>query len=112
MTYKPYTIVVVPFPFTDKAQTKKRPAIVLSSLLHQEESQHITLLMITSAKNSGWKSDYLLRDLKETGLSVSSIVRQKIFTIDSRLVLRSIGCLSAHDKSAVIKALQKNLVCK
>ncbi len=28
MTHKPYTVIVVPFPFTDSPRTKKRPAIV------------------------------------------------------------------------------------
>ncbi len=30
MTYKQFDVVVVPFPFTDKAATKKRPALILS----------------------------------------------------------------------------------
>ncbi len=70
MTYKPFSIVVVPFPFTDQEHTKKRPALVLSSAEHQEHTQHITLLMITSAKNSAWPSDHLISSLEGTGLGV------------------------------------------
>jgi hypothetical protein len=30
MIYKPFTIIVVPFPFTDSPETKKRPALVIA----------------------------------------------------------------------------------
>jgi mRNA interferase MazF len=79
MTYKPFSLVSVPFPFTDKNQTKRRPALVLSQIHHQKKNGHITLLMITSAKNSTWESDHLMSTLENTGLSAPSIIRQKSF---------------------------------
>lgn len=30
MTFNAFDVVVVPFPFTDKATTKRRPALILS----------------------------------------------------------------------------------
>lgn len=109
MTYKPFSIVVVPFPFTDKETAKKRPALVISNIEHQKETNHITLLMITSAKNSSWDSDYLISSLEKTGLTSSSIVRQKLFTIDSRLVIKSAGELSLKDKKEILKKLSRHL---
>lgn len=109
MIYKPFSVVVVPFPFTDKEQTKRRPAVVLSSVEHQEHTQHLTLLMITTAKNSSWSSDYLISSLESAGLSVPSIVRQKIFTIDSRLILKCIGALSSKDSDGIVKQLRIHL---
>ncbi len=109
MIYEPFSIVVVPFPFTDTSQTKKRPAIVLSTKNHQEQTEHITLLMITSAKHSAWTTDYPIKNLAETGLSVPSIIRQKIFTLDQRLILSKIGCLSRNDRIAVLTLLKKHL---
>lgn len=97
MTYDPFSIVIVPFPFTDKIKTKRRPALVLSSLRHQKQTGHITLMMVTSAKHSAWESDYQIEHLRSTGLSSPSIIRQKIFTIDGRLVLEKAGKLSAQD---------------
>jgi len=109
MTYNPFSVVVVPFPFSDRAQKKRRPAIVLSSPKHQKETDHITLLMITSAKKSSWPTDYLLNDLPETGLSSDSIVRQKIFTLDNRLIIKRIGDLSKTDKKNVLGELKTHL---
>lgn len=107
MIYKPFSIVVVPFPFTDANAQKKRPAIVISSELFQKHNQHISLMMVTTAKNSEWFGDYEIQDLKPTGLTVNSIIRQKIFTIDSRLVLKLIGKLATNDIKAVQKAFHQ-----
>jgi len=112
MTFKPLSIVVVPFPFTDKIQTKRRPALVLSSIDHQIGTEHVSLMMITSAKYSNWPSDYEIKQLKNTGLHTASIIRQKIFTIDSRLVIESIGELSETDIKNVKIRLKKHLSIK
>lgn len=107
--YPSYSVVVVPFPFTDKNHQKKRPALVLSSIQHQKHTGHISLLMITSAKNSSWHSDHEIKDLESTGLRAASVIRQKIFTIDSRLVMQCIGKLSKHDRGIVEKLTRKHL---
>ncbi len=109
MTYKPYTIVVVPFPFTDSAQTKKRPALVVSAESHQQKTQHISLLMITTAKHSQWYGDHPLIDLESSGLKTPSIIRQKLFTIDSRLIIKSIGILGTADKKRVLFCFQQHI---
>lgn len=108
-TYKPFSVVVVPFPFTDVAKSKKRPAIVLSSEDYQKQTKHITLLMVTSAKHTDWYGDHEIIDLDATGLLADSCVRQKIFTLDIRLILECIGKLSSKDKEAVLKNTQRHL---
>ncbi|MBP6918407.1 MAG: type II toxin-antitoxin system PemK/MazF family toxin [Legionellaceae bacterium] len=109
MTYKPYSVVIVPFPFTESIRTKRRPALVLSTEKHQNETGHITLLMITSAKHSVWPSDYSIEHLKTTGLPSLSIIRQKIFTLDLTLIQGVLGCLSASDKKQVMNQLNQHL---
>lgn len=109
MTYKPFSVVVVPFPFTDSHNIKKRPAIVLSSEEHQKHSGNVTLLMITSAKQSNWLDDCKISDLKATGLNAESVMRQKIFTLDVRLIIDCIGKLAVADKESLIKNTQHHL---
>lgn len=109
MTYKPFSVVVVPFPFTDSPKTKKRPALVLSNEIFQKKNGHVTLAMITTAKQTSWFWDIEIEDLESAGLPVKSIVRQKIFTIDDRLIEKQVGMLSASDKKAFKKVITEHL---
>ncbi len=104
-TYKQFDIVVVPFPFTDRAATKKRPALVLSSELFNSGSRHSVMTMITTASHSAWPLDVAIADLKDAGLIAPSIIRMKLFTIDHALIQKQIGHLSLLDKASVESAL-------
>lgn len=101
MIFNAGDVVVVPFPFTDRAATKRRPALVLSNRRFNDDHQQVVLAMITSTANAGWSSDTPIEDLKATGLSHDSIVRFKLFTLDRALVLRRTGALSDSDREAV-----------
>ena len=41
-------IVLVPFPFTDQTQARKRPAVVISSEAYQRERPDLILMAVTS----------------------------------------------------------------
>ncbi len=102
-----FDVVVVPFPFTDKAATKRRPALVLSTASQfNTRAGHSVMAMITSATENPWPHDIQLSDLKSVGLSVPCSVRFKLFTIDNRLVLRRSGKLAEADRNAVDKNLR------
>lgn len=110
MTYKKFDIVVVPFPFTDQNTTKRRPALVLSKEdSFNKETGNCVLTMITSEKNPLWPLDSKIGNLKKAGLSAASKVRMKLFTLDSRLILKKIGGLSVKDQKVVTDNLSKLL---
>ena len=110
MIYNSFDIVVVPFPFTGQNTEKRRPALVLSDKdSFNEETENCALAMITSAKNPDWPLDCTIGSLKKAGLSVPSKVRMKIFTLDSRLIIRKIGGLSTKDQQKVRESLNKLL---
>ncbi len=94
----PFDVVVVPFPFTDRNATKRRPALVLSSASFNQGTQHSVLAMITSAEQSGWPGDYAIKDLETAGLPTDCVVRLKLFTLDHRLVIRKAGLLGLADQ--------------
>ena len=110
MTYKAFDVVVVPFPFTDRATTKRRPALVLSDAksFNQPVGQSV-LAMITSAANSAWPLDVNITDLDAAGLTSASIIRMKLFTLDHQLIIRKAGSLISQDREAVTQALKRLL---
>ncbi|UCE52177.1 MAG: type II toxin-antitoxin system PemK/MazF family toxin [Desulfobacterales bacterium] len=111
MTYKSFEVVVVPFPFTDRKEGKRRPALVLSDdTQFNKPSGHTVLAMITSQKNPDWPLDTRITGNRQAGLTAPSKVRMKLFTLDNRLIVKKIGKLNDKDKKAVIKALQCLLV--
>ena len=108
VTYKIFDVVVVPFTFTDQNAEKKRPALVLSDFdSFNDITQNCVLAMITSEKNPGWPFDTRIGSIKKAGLPAPSKVRMKLFTLDSRLIIKKIGGLSAKDQQAVKENLQK-----
>ena len=110
MAYKPFEVVAVPFPFTDRKADKRRPALILSEdIKFNKPSGHALLAMITSQKNPDWPLDTTITAIHRTGLTAPSKVRMKLFTLDSRLIVKKIGKLSNRDKKAVGKALQRLL---
>ena len=107
MTYNQFDIVVVPFPFVDSATTKRRPALILSSNKNfNHETQHSIMAMITSARNNPWPGDVNISNLVVAGLPKPSVIRMKLFTLDHRFIIDSIGTLSSKDQKTVRKMIQ------
>ena len=108
MICDPWDVIVVPFPFTERASSKRRPSLVLSKKLFNR-SGHSIMAMITSAKHLAWPGDTPIRDHAAAGLSVPCKVRLKLFTLDNRLILRRVGKLSAADRNRTRRNMQANL---
>jgi mRNA interferase MazF len=94
-------IVVVPFPFTDSATQKVRPALVLSRSGAYSQTGQIICAMVTGAKKSTWPLDTPIAHWKKAGLTIPSVVRMKLFTIDVELVARKVGALDDQAMSDV-----------
>lgn len=110
MTFERFTVVRVPFPFTDSAASKNRPALVLSdAAAFNTPVGHSVMAMITSQSNAPWPLDCLVGDLEAAGLPAASKVRFKLFTLDHRLVRGELGRLSAADQQVVRAGLAKLL---
>ena len=108
MTFKPFDVVVVPFPFTDSAQAKRRPALVLSGKDEfGAKSGHTVMAMITSAKNSAWPLDVQITNLENAGLTAPSVIRMKLFTLDNRFIIRQAGHLAKQDVQILKESFSK-----
>lgn len=110
MSFERFTVVRVPFPFTDRQAAKNRPALVLSdATAFNTPTGQSVMAMITSASTPPWPLDCPLTDLAAAGLPAPSKVRFKLFTLDHRLVRGELGQLSAEDRRQVQAALARLL---
>ncbi|MBF0192826.1 MAG: type II toxin-antitoxin system PemK/MazF family toxin [Magnetococcales bacterium] len=110
MIFEQFSVVRVPFPFTDREASKNRPALVLSRAESFNTSAgHSIMAMITSASHPPWPLDCPITDLTAAGLPVPSLVRFKLFTLDHRLVRGQLGRLAPADEAKVNAALARLL---
>jgi len=110
VAFERFTVVWVPFPFTDRAASKNRPALVLSDLeAFNVPAGHSVMAMITSAHHPPWPLDCPIADLEAAGLPAPSKVRFKLFTLDHRLVRGRLGQLAPQDQARVLEALARLL---
>jgi mRNA interferase MazF len=100
-------VVIVPFPFTDIAVAKPRPALALSAHAANEASGNTIFAMVTTAARSHWPHDLQFMDAQVAGLTEASMIRMKLFTLDNRLISRKIGALSARDRQSVRRILRQ-----
>jgi mRNA interferase MazF len=108
VSFDRFTVVRVPFPFTDRTAVKNRPALVLSEAgAFNASAGHSVMAMITSAAHAPWPLDCPITDLAAAGLPAPSKVRFKLFTLDHRLVRGTLGRLSANDQATVQAALDR-----
>ena len=85
-------VVVIPFPFSDMTQTKRRPALVAADI----PGEDIILLQITSKTiKDKYTVDLNPSDFIDGNLNQASSIRpNKIFTFDEKLVLYKAGRIS------------------
>ena len=97
-------IIVIPFPFSDLSDSKRRPALVLADL----PGNDIILCQITSKHG---KDNYSIplteNDFLTGSLPVLSNIRPtRIFTADKTIIIRKAGSIKPELKNQVLKALQ------
>jgi mRNA interferase MazF len=107
--FEPFDVVVVPFPFTDRPASRRRPALIVSTASFNTVHDQLILAMITAARLSDWPSDVRLGGWRAAGLSVACRVRLKLFTLDKSLLAGRLGSLDDDDRTAVRLALADGL---
>jgi len=85
-------VVVVPFPFSDLSTSKKRPSLVLADL----PGDDVILCMITTpSAGDGYSIPLAISDFISGTINHDSHIRpNRLFTADSRIVLRVAGKLA------------------
>ncbi len=90
-------VVLVPFPFTDLSDVKRRPVLVVSNLRHNKISRGFICCGITSnPKNRAHSVVLAQTDMLEGALPVRSRIKfDKVFTLERTLVIKVLGKVSA-----------------
>jgi mRNA interferase MazF len=100
-------VVLVPFPFTDQAASKKRPAVVVNSHGYSLQRPDLILMAVTSQVNFPiFFGDIPVSDWRQAGLIKPSVIKPIFTTIEKGLVLRKLGHLGEKDRNALNEALK------
>ena len=93
-------VVVLPFPYSDLSNSKKRPALVIAAL----EGDDVILCQITSKQRKDKHSIELKdSDFKQGKLNIESYIRpSRIFTADKSIILYKIGSIKENKIQEVI----------
>ena len=103
--YKKWTIVLVPFPFTDLSGSKVRPAILIS---HNIKGDDVVVLFLSSQKGNIEPYDVTLHPTEENGLKAASRVKcAKVATLDKKIILGELGRVDAAYQGAIDARLRK-----
>jgi mRNA interferase MazF len=110
-TYEFGDVVLVPFPFTDQSTTKKRPAVVISSVAYEQQRSDTIIVAITSQTRavSGF-GEAAVTQWKAAGLLRPSAIKPIIITtVERTLILRRLGRLEQPDRATLQQVLQSIL---
>lgn len=103
-------VVLVPFPFTDRSASKRRPAIVVSSDAYNRRRADVIVLAVTSqSRPSRPSGEAAVLDWQAAGLLKPSVFKPLLLTIQRGLVLRRLGRLTMRDRQAVRSILDQIL---
>ncbi len=95
-------VVLVPFPFTDQSGSKKRPAIIVSSSRYQRERPDLILMPVTSQNPGSTRfGDVPVSDMQAAGLLMPSVIKPILFTVEAKLVIKTLGQLGDDDQRAL-----------
>jgi len=101
-------VLLVPFPFTDQAGTKKRPAVIISSAAHNSAQRDLVIMAVTSQlRASGALGEALVANWQAAGLLKPSAIKPVITTIEQTLVIRRLGQLTTDDQQALRDAIAR-----
>lgn len=100
-------VVLVPFPFTDQATTKRRPAAVASSSVYNRRRPDVVVVAVTSQlRPASQFGEVVITKWKEAGLLKPSVVKPILASIEKSLLLRKLGRLAKEDRNTLQTTLR------
>jgi mRNA interferase MazF len=108
VTYNRWDVVAVHFPFLEGTDSKRRPALIISSdRLHREQGV-FWIAMITTAKSGKRTGDIAVTNLERAGLPEECVIRvARIATVSDAQIHRKLGGVTPKDRTAVTSLLKQ-----
>jgi mRNA interferase MazF len=106
MSYEFGDVVLVPFPFTNQAASKKRPAVVVSSGAYNRAKPDVLVMAITSQLRPGPAlAEVWISQWQAAGLIKPSAIKPVFATLEQAMIIRQLGTISKSDQAALKKAI-------
>jgi mRNA interferase MazF len=100
MPYEFGDVVLVPFPFTSQTNSKKRPAVIVSSAPYNRTRPDVIVMAVTSQIHVA-VAEAKIAQWQVAGLLKPSVIKPVLATLEQNSVIRQLGSLTAHDQDAV-----------
>ena len=101
--YNKGDVVILPFPFTDKSESKKRPAIIIAT---PKGDNNIALAITSKKPRSPYGITITTKDFTKGKLPLTSYVKTNIiFTIANNLIIKKAGTLQKEKTNEIEQKL-------
>ena len=91
-------VILVPYPFGDRVGGRKRPALVVSPTEYNQSTGELIIAQITGRQSENARcGDCPINDWKAANLPRPALVRARLATLETSLVLRRLGKLTRED---------------
>ncbi|NMC99287.1 MAG: type II toxin-antitoxin system PemK/MazF family toxin [Bacteroidales bacterium] len=108
--FKSGDIVLIEVIFSEQNESKKRPALIISTDEYNKNRKDIIIAAITSNTSRILLGDTLIDDWKKSGLLSSSLITATIQTIKNDMIIKKLGSLSKTDFETVKYNLKKAII--
>jgi mRNA interferase MazF len=105
MAYDPGDVVLVPFPYRDRAAVSTRPAVVISCRAYNATEDLVIAAITSHPPRASW--DCEIHDWRAAGLRLPSTVRMLLATVAGSRVQLTLGRLSDRDRGEVQQRIRE-----
>lgn len=110
MTFSRWDVVAIDFPFLEGSDSKRRPALIVSSDRLRKDFGLYWIVMITTAKAGTRPDDIIVSDRERAGLPQDCVIRvSRIAVVAESQMTRRLGDIIAKDRNAVTALLRRYL---
>jgi mRNA interferase MazF len=103
-------IVLVPFPFTNQAASKRRPAVIVSApTFHNSRPDLIVMAVTSQLRIPPLPGEAILLNWQAAGLLKPSVAKPVLMTVQKTLILRRLGRLESVDRRSISEVLDRIL---